>query len=302
MIYYIGNFTKIWHEECIARSFEELGKEVFRRDEKSMSAEDMLEDILSKNVEFVLFAKLKIGGDVNGLVRKLKERGIKTVCWLFDPYFGYIREYSVDNQPYFKADYVFTTDGGHQKQFEEHGINHICLRQGIYSPEAYMKPSKFEYDIVFVGTENNEYPYRQQVLSFLRDNYKKFTWFGRFNSDEVRSSQLNELYGKSKLAIDVSVYLPNYWSNRFYETLGRGGCLVCNMIEGLDKEFAPFKDLITYTKGDFEQLKRLIDYYLENDEAREKIRQSGFEKVSKNYTYKIRCQKLLEHLNIGITE
>jgi spore maturation protein CgeB len=301
MIYYIGNFTKIWHEECIAQAFEANGKEVFRRDESSMNAEQIFDDIMSKDVEFVLFVKLKIGGNATELVKKLKEVGIKTVCWLFDPYFGYIREYSVDMQPYFKADYVFTTDGGHQKQFEEHGINHICLRQGIHEPESFMKKSDFEYDIIFVGTENNSYPYRQEVIKFLRDNYN-FTWLGRHNADEIRSTALNDLYGKAKLAIDISVYMPNYWSNRFYETLGRGGCLVCNMIEGLDKEFTPFKEVITYTKGDFNQLRRVLNYYLENDEARESIRLNGFNRVHDNYTYKTRCKKLLEHLNIGTKE
>jgi hypothetical protein len=299
MIYYIGNFTQIWHEECIAKSFEDLGVKVFRRQEGKMSAEQIFDDIMEKrhDIDFVLFAKLKIGGDANVLLAKLKREGVKTVCWLFDPYFGYIREYSVDFQPYFKADVVFTTDGGHDKEWKEHNINHICLRQGIYEPEAYMKPAPFEYDIIFVGTMNNEYPYRDKVISFLEATYgDRFKWFGKENSEAVRSHALNDLYGKAKIAIDISVYLESYWSNRFYETMGRGGFLLCNMIEELDKEFTPYKHLAVYTKENFTQLKEVIDYYLSHDEEREKIRLAGFEHTKNNYTYKIRCKTMLDNL------
>lgn len=302
-IYYIGNFTKIWHEECIAKSFEELGCEVIRRQENEWTPQALTKDILSERPDFVLFVKLKVAGNAGEQTKMIKDlKGeVLTVCWLFDPYIGYIREYSVAWQPYFKADRVFTTDGGVDEKWKEYGINHTLLRQGIYEPEAYMKPGEKKYDVIFVGSQNDQYPYRDEVIKFLKNNYD-FHWFGRANSDAVRSHALNELYGQSKIAIDISVYKPSYWSNRFYETLGRGGFLISNMIGGLEEEFTPFKHLAVYTKGNFEQLKQVIDYYLEHDKEREAIRLAGFNHVKNNFTYKQRCQKLLEHLNIGTTE
>ncbi len=46
--------------------------------------------------------------------------------------------------------------------------------------------------------------------------------------------------------------------------------------------------------GDFKDLKKKIDYYLEHDEERETIRIAGFERTKKDHTYKNRWIKILE--------
>ena len=89
---------------------------------------------------------------------------------------------------------------------------------------------------------------------------------------------------------------PYYWSDRVYETLGRGGFIIHPRIKGMEDDFEDKKHLVFYEFGDFEQLKREIDFYLEADDLREEIRRQGHEHVKKNHTYLNRWTTILESL------
>ena len=94
------------------------------------------------------------------------------------------------------------------------------------------------------------------------------------------------------------VSYPDYWSDRIYETIGRGGFLIHPYIKGLEREFEDKKHLVFYEYNNLSQLQELIDYYLEHEDEREKIRISGHEFVKNNYTYKNRWESVLKELNI----
>jgi glycosyltransferase involved in cell wall biosynthesis len=299
-IYYIASFTKIWDEECIAQALENLGHEVIRREQKHPNS-FFLKEIEKHKPDFVFFAKLLIPENGFELLRKIKEMGVKTVSWTFDLYIGYAREYQLRTQAFWRADYVFTTDGGHQKEFGELGINHYVLRQGIYEPHAVIgkKRGEFMKDIVFVGTENRHYPKRQQLMERLSREFD-FLWVGRYCPDTVRGLKLNDVYASAKIVIGDSVPSPNYWSNRIYETLGRGGFLLFPETRGLEKEYEIGKHLVTFKN--YDDLKRKIKYYLENDLERTKIQLAGFDFTRTNYTYEKRCQKIIEIVGGGTKE
>ena len=280
----IGKFNKLWDEEYIARSFEELGHEVQRIDERNI-VEHTLGNIEQFDPAFVLWFKLNTP-QPERIVEGLKHR--ITVCWVFDLYFGYQREHKLSH-PCFKATYVFTTDGGHDKEFKERGINHRVLRQGIYGKECYMLPSEPIYDVIFVGSENPYYPERTEVMKKLAQRYK-FKWFGRLNTNEVRGEDLNKLYAQTKVVVGDSVYSPNYWSNRVVETLGRGGFLIHREVEGLTKEY---QFIATY-----EDLCMKIDMWLSMKAIREELRRVNLEWVKDNYTATHQCQKLLDYISL----
>lgn len=300
-IFFVGKFKKIWDEECIAQSLETLGLKVIRHEEGD-TVESILDHIKQTQPDLVLFAKLQVIGDGNVLIDTLREWKIPTASWTFDLFFDYVREGKVAHLPFFRADYVFTTDGGHQGRFEKMGINHFCLRQGIFEPEAFILEGEKTRDIVFVGSDNRYHPYRTRLMNFLKETYgERFEWIGRDNSDAVRSLDLNKLFSETKVVIGDSVYSPHYWSNRIYESLGRGAFLISPDVPGLEEEFEYYKHFIPYTLGDFEGLRKKIDYYLANDSERESIRRAGFEFTKQNYTYTKRCERLLQVVT-GIKE
>lgn len=279
----IGKFHKLYDEEYIARSFEMIGCEVIRIPQ-TMASIDVTLNLSKQKPDIILYAKWDCPIDVKDEVEKLQRSGTKTVCWLFDLYFGYSREFQVKNKSFFKSDYVFTTDGGHQKEFEELGINHACIRQGIFKNDCYMLPFKeIENEIVFVGSYSPIYPERNELMKRL--NVK---WIGRRNSDEMRGDKLNELYSETRIVVGDSFPSPFYWSNRVVETLGRGGFLIHKETEGLKEEY-PY--LVTYK--DEKDLIEKIDYYKKHEEERRKIIINNFNWVKDNYTCEKQCQKIL---------
>lgn len=286
-IAYLGKFHKLYDEEYIARSFEMLGCEVIRIP-ITTTPDDIALNLRKIEPDFILFPKWDCPNKVKYTIEELQRRGTKTICWLFDLYFGYTREYQVNLMSFFKADYVFTTDNGHNDRFEALGINHKCVRQGIYKPECMLLPFKdIKYEIVFVGSESPIYPERNKLVKKL-----DATWFGKRNTDELRGNKLNELYCETRIVIGDSYPSPHYWSNRIVETLGRGGFLIHKETEGLKEEY-PY--LITYKNE--KDLKEKIEYYKTHEEERREIIIKNYEWVRDNYTCDKQCQKLLNYIS-----
>lgn len=287
----IGKFKRLYDEEYIARSFEMLGHTVQRIEERLITHQ-IVGLIDEFNPDVVLWTKLMVVEP-----HKVREalRKYKTVCWVFDLYFDYEREFRIKTHPAFTADYVFTTDGGHQERFKSVGINHQCVRQGIFKEDCYIADGTPEDTIVFVGSDNVYNQQRNKQISVIQQRFgDKFKWYGRFDTNEVRNGDLNILYSKSKIVIGDSVYSPHYWSNRVVETLGRGGFLIHQEVEGL-KECYPH--LVTYKRGDFDDLCAKINYYLAHEEERLDIVRKNFEWVKENYTCDKQCQKILDYIS-----
>lgn len=289
----VGKFKRLHDEEYIARSFEQLGHQVMRI-EQSKHWFDMKGMLERFHPEMLLYTKWNRPVQLAPTIGLLRREGCKTVCWLFDLYFGYARENQVRVQPFFQSDYVFTTDGGHNPDFVNAGVNHQCVRQGIVKEECYVDQNlSHDYDVIFVGSENPYYTERTKLMYELRERYN-FEWFGRKDTNEVRNIELNQLYSRAKIVIGDSYYSPHYWSNRIAETLGRGGFLIHQDVPGLREEYP---DLVTYKKGDIKDLYEKIDYYLSHEDERQEIIRKNFELVRDRYTMDKKCEELLQWLN-----
>lgn len=91
-ILYIGKFSP--HsvgEEEVARGFETLGHSVTRLYEHATSIGILREAVQREHPDFILYAKFRIQSTIREreeFFRDMKARGIPTVCWVFDLYFG----------------------------------------------------------------------------------------------------------------------------------------------------------------------------------------------------------------------
>lgn len=285
----IGKFRWLHDEEYIARSFESLGHEVFRI-EQNISALGLLSCMNKYKPNVLLFSKWVIPMEMRKNIEQMQRDGLKTVCWLNDLYYNYSREHLIKIAPYFKSDYVFSTDGG---EHAWEGVNHKCVRQGIWKGECLLYPFEpAKNDVVFVGSDSPIYPERRKRFDFVSRHFRA-KWYGRKNTNEKRGLALNELYAETKIIIGDSFYSPNYWSNRIVETLGRGGFLIHQEVEGLKEEY-PF--LVTYKRDDMEDLKEKIQYYLEHEDERREIVRRNFEWVRNNHTADKKCQQILDSI------
>jgi len=293
-ILYIGKFDHSHStERYVTNAFRDLGHTV-----KGIPAKTRISNAgIQKRVEefepsFILFSKAK-PSYINFLLDYCRKKEILTVCWQWDLYFSLRGKSAMP--PQFYSDYLFTTDGGHQEEFKKHKYNHHLLRQGIHKPEAKIVTSKnFTFDLAFVGSYRG-HKSRMKLIKWLKKEYPhQFE-----HHTHTRGMKLNRALGRVKIVVGDSYPSPNYWSNRVYEILGRGGFLLHPKTEGLDMEFEDGKDYISYPRGDHKQLQEIIAHYIQQDTERETIRLQGHSKCLKQYTYHQRVLSLLSTIRLG---
>lgn len=302
----VGNFTAPWCSEVHwARTLEKLGHTVTKQQENELQY-----IYLPKAVEghdLFLWVRTWEGFVTQRDIEDIRALGVPSVNVHLDLFVGISREATLDTDPRWRTDYVFTADGDpeSQKVFEAHGINHYWLRAGVFDEGCVMfdinNDPELQGDVVFVGGgkqyAHKEWPYRKKLIEFLEKNYPN--QYRKYGHPErlVRETDLNQLYANAKIVVGDSLNVgfnhPNYWSDRVYETVGRGGFIIHPYINGLEKDFIDGKEIVFYEYNNFEQLKSKIDYYLEHSKDREAIRKAGFERVKKDHTYLNRMQEML---------
>lgn len=321
---YVGNFSQ-QHctENHLALTLEDLGHQVTRLQENQTDAGSLVD--LCRGHDLFLFTRT--WGNLVTLdhLKQIEALGIPTASYHLDLYVGLKREDGLDHDPFWRTQYVFTPDGDPRSAevFKRKVINHFYMKPGVYKAECNYGTyhPELAHDVTFVGGGleymHPEWPYRRKLVQWLMDNYSGKVGgyhsavheidtprFGKYGHPQrvMRNHDLNDLYASAKIAIGDSVCVPDfkherYWSDRLYETVGRGGFIIHPYIKGLEEEFTldgPDKNLVTYEYGNFDQLKELIDYYLTHDDESERIRKAGHEYVREHCTYHNRLQQMLE--------
>lgn len=200
------------------------------------------------------------------------------------------REDQIGHHPFWKADFVFTADGGNQHRFYERHVNHFWSLPAVCERWCYKGKFRPEYavDVAFIGSESYhpEYPFRGKLIQFLRDNYAE-----RFRLIQgVREGELNDLCASVKVIVGDSCFAgaPRYWSDRVPEIIGRGGFLLHPWSEGMTIPMA------TYARQDLGSLKGQIDWFLRKPELRETYIQAGMAHVAANDTYRNRMEMIFD--------
>lgn len=322
-IYMVGNFTAPWCSEVHwAKSLEKLGHEVTRQQENKIVKNTILNDVVGHDM--FLWVRTWEGYVKQEDIDNVRSLGIVSVNVHLDLFVGIGRGATLDTDPRWRTDYVFTADGDPKSQeiFEAHGINHFWLRAGVFDEGCEMfEPNddpELQGDIVFVGGGKEyahpEWSYRKKLIEFLERTYpKQYKKYGH-PQKLVREKDLNQLCANSKIVIGDSLNLgfkhPYYWSDRVYETTGRGGFIIHPLIKGLEDDFVTYDgrvddggfwdkapepvELMTYEYGNFAMLKQRIDFFLKDDKYREEIRKAGFERTKRDHTYTKRLQEMLD--------
>ena len=311
-IAYVGNFTQQHCTEVhLAATLEDLGHQVVRLQEDRLNPGWADYVIANELPDMFLFTRTWGKTVTLNDLQAFKNNGIPTVSYHLDLYVGLQREDGLDNDPFWRTDFVFTPDGSEDaaRVFSSKGINHHYVKPGVFKPECYLDEERGGgAEVLFVGGGSatgegpqyghKEWPYRGQLIKFLQDTYgNRFIKKG-WPHETVRNHELNRLYSDSKVVVGDSLCLnfdrPYYWSDRVCETLGRGGFMIHPYIKGMEEEFTDGEHIVYYKFGDFDELKQKIDYYLEHVEERERIRKAGHERVKQVATYHNRMTQMLD--------
>lgn len=302
---YIGNFAPEHStENHVRRALETLDVEVVPLQESGYRWDRLSQD--TRQTDFLLWTRTA-GFDPPDLGRQrqaLQRLSVPSVGYHLDRWWGLTRQPQIFESPFFQVDLLCTADGGHDLQWTEAGINHRWYPPAILREEAQLGEPRFEYraDICFVGNLTSyghpEWgPYRRRLAKFLTYRYRRrFRVFPGHGLPAIRGKDLQDLYASVKIVVGDSCLaggIGRYWSDRIPETLGRGGFLIHPDVAGLEIEYP---GLITYPLDDFEELGRLVDYYLREDFHRKEIARVARQWVLDGHTYQHRMRRLLEEV------
>ena len=312
-ITFLGNFLVDFSSETHhAKSLESLGHQVIKLQEGRVTAEQ----ILSQALQSDLFIWVHTHGwhtptaqnlSMEQVLHQLKQQGIISATYHLDLWLGINRQQDLTIDPFYKhIQHFFTVDRLMADWFNANTeVQGHYLRAGVFDDECYMAESSgYKHDIIFVGSRgyHPEWQWRPQLIDWLKVTYQdRFAHYGGDGIRIVRGHELNQLYADTKIVIGDSLVkdftYPDYWSDRVYETIGRGGFLLMPYIQGLETEFNQ-DELATFKFNDFQDLKKQIDFYLANEVYRKTIQKHGFNRVKNEYTYKHRWATILQELGL----
>lgn len=308
-IAFLGNFGVDYSSETHhAKSIEALRHTVARLQEGKASGEQVLTEALKSDLLVVVHTHgwNTPGKPLNEVLNTLRAKGIPTATYHLDLWFGLQRQKDLDKDPFYRSiGWFFTVDQLMADWFNQNtDVKGHFLPAAVYGPECYIsdQPSEHANDVVFVGSKryHHEWPWRPQLIDWLRETYgPRFTHVGGDgDTGTLRGDALNRMYANSKVAVGDTLCLgfdyPYYASDRLFEASGRGGMQLFPRIKGLDKLFTDGEHLRFFDFGDFDQLRALIDHYLDNSAEREQIRRAGHEHVKANHTYQHRWSEILD--------
>lgn len=307
-IVFLGNFRVGYTSETHhANTLNDMGHEVVRMQETDATADDVLAQCLEADMfVWVHTHGWHTLGSMSTTLKALKRMGIPSVTYHLDLWFGLRRQVGMQTDPYWDIEHFFTVDKLMADWLNtETEVKGHYLQAGVYNRECEMLEPKgaIPLDVTFVGSKryHAEWQYRPQLVQWLQDTYGDHFWhYGNDGMKIVRGKELNEIYAESKVVIGDSLCIdfkyPSYWSDRVYETLGRGGFMIHPYIQGMEQHFEDRKHLVFYDFGNWQQLKSLIDYYLTHTEEREEIRKAGFEHVKAKHTYHNRWEHIIKEV------
>ena len=228
---------------------------------------------------------------------------VPTVGLHLDRWIGLAREPEIDSEPFFKCEWMFTADGGHDQQWQDHGVNHHWFPPAVNEQSCYLSKPRgdFASDIAFVGSWNSYHPewtHRFELVEHLRRSWGSRVEFWP-KGPAIRGGDLNDLYSSVTVLVGDSCLIDDathYCSDRIPETLGRGGLLIHPHVRGItDGTLWTGEDhLLTWTLGKWDELDRAIDWALSNPLDARNIALMGMAHTLARHTYDRRLEAVLD--------
>lgn len=299
-------------ENEVRKALEHLGVAVVPLHEQRF---DWTAGAVPADVDVVLwththgFAPPKTHGHQTRFLDALRDRGLPTVSYHLDLWWGLSRQHQVAEEPFFRTDLVCTADGGHDAQWEAAGVNHVWFPPAVSELECVPGAPRDEYrsEIAFVGTwmpgYHPESTHRAQLVDWLRDTYgDRCAFWPKPGQPALRGEDLRDLYASVKVVVGDSCLagqITHYSSDRVPETIGRGALLVHPHVEGVTDGtlYTDGEHLLCWPAGDWDALANTIDAALADDGMRQQVTTWGRNHVLWAHTYTVRMKQLIKLLH-----
>lgn len=251
----------------------------------------------------------------------------------FDKLFPFLREHrlrhlfwAIEDPPHFhnlslpfatRSTWVFTTCQESIPAYRQHGIDARLMLFACHPANHRSVPAdpRYHYDIAFVGNNYFQYQDRNRAAHYLLQplmdrgyNLKIFGldwWLDRsrpysiaeeFYGGYLPAEQLPTMCNSVPIILGLHSVTDSrtMMSMRTFEILGSGGFFLTQWTPAIENLFRNHHHLV-WTRSEEETLD-LVNYYLKNPAARQRIARQGQEEVYRHHTYIHRIQAILSLL------
>lgn len=200
-----------------------------------------------------------------------------------------------------KADLFYLTGEGELPFYRQKGIQARFITGGV-DPEYHRRveePEEFyQSEVAFIGRPNT--PERVEFIRAIGERFQLKVYGSGWEKygiqptlRDVYAPEYQQICGGAKVVlgwnIDNTVEL--YFSNRTWYTLGCGGVLLTQYSPGLERIFQRGLHLDWFTT--LEECIDRIEYYLQNPQACEVLREEGFRLAHEKYSFQELAKKIL---------
>lgn len=176
-----------------------------------------------------------------------------------------------------------------------------CSDPELFYPEF---SKQYEHELLFVGNTRGKF---RKIIKDLLPTEKDLGLYGEgwdefiddkyISGEYIPNAALHEAYSSCKILLNdhwEDMREKGFISNRIFDGFASGAFIISDEIVGAKEIFGD--SLITYQNRD--DLNHLINYYLENDEEREKLAENGRNIVLNYHTFEKRAERILEIIRI----
>jgi len=300
------------------KSFEELGHDVvmFYYDQylnninpMQSKLKEFADEVKPDLIFFSLFGDQFEIETLNYLKSKYK-----TINWFGDDQWRF-DDFTSKYAPYFT--YCVTTDKYSISKYKKLGQNNIIYSQwAAINTHSIPEFNGYKYDISFVG---GFHPYRKWFIETLQKRGLKIEVFGNgWENGPLSDNEMNQLFTSSKINLNIGNsnsfdlrYLLRHWKAfplmlkskknarqikaRNFEIPYFNGFQLTDYAPSIENYFDLGKEVICYS--DVDEAELLINYYLKNEEEREKIKKLSHKKAIENHGYLNRLRDVLESVS-----
>lgn len=232
-------------------------------------------------------------------IEKINSMGIITVGYWIDDPLDHAR--SLVNASAYQ--YYFTNDASSIPSYKQVQVTSIAhLPSAADAAVFYPLPTKSPLaDIIFIGTHS---PYREQVLIQLQHldlrvygpGWKKSKLRKSCIYPEAFGQKTNILFNRAKINLNIHNWFGKgtAMNLRLFEVPAAGGFLLTDWVAEIDAAYEVDKDLACW--WNVGELQEKIKFYLDNENLRMTIAQSGYRRFLLNHSYDARVQQLLNHI------
>lgn len=152
---------------------------------------------------------------------------------------------------------------------------------------------KYDFDVLFTGLGVSGGVRRGEFVERLQQVYGERFLHVRSG---IHRRQLQELIGRCRVVVAPwSPVTDRYWSNRVYNALGFGACLVHPWCEILAKQYVPGKHLSFYRTPS--ELLTYVNNLLTSKPMRDDMGAAGLRHTLAEHTYRRRCEMLIDFVS-----